>query len=67
MAGHLSARSNAIVEDVRDGKVTVKAARDLYGVALDEVTFKVDESATARLREALRAKVDVGMPPLYTQ
>jgi N-methylhydantoinase B len=58
---------DAVVDDVRDGKVTVKAARDLYGVALNDVTLEVDEKATARLREALRAKVNVKNPPLYIQ
>ena len=37
--------------DVRDQKVSVDAARDCYGVVLDEATGKVDDAATTRLRE----------------
>ncbi len=36
--------------DVRDGLVSVEAARDLYGVALDPITQEVDREATERLR-----------------
>lgn len=39
-----------VVRDVRDGVVSVDAARDLYGVAVDPTTFVLDESETARLR-----------------
>jgi N-methylhydantoinase B len=37
-------------DDVLDGYVTVAAARDEYGVALDPRTLAVDEAETARLR-----------------
>jgi N-methylhydantoinase B len=43
----------AVQEDVRQGYVTVSAASELYGVAIDPVTFAVDEAATRRLRAAL--------------
>jgi N-methylhydantoinase B len=37
-------------EEVRDGILSLAAARDLYGVALDPATFDVLEAETARLR-----------------
>lgn len=40
----------AVVRDVRNGKVSLAAARRDYGVVLDEVTLAVDEAATAALR-----------------
>jgi N-methylhydantoinase B len=57
----------AVVEDVRDGKVSVAGARRDYGVALDADTLAVDEVETARLRATLRAAVDPAHPPLATQ
>ena len=39
--------------DVRQGKVSAGAARDDYGVVLDEAG--VDPAATAQLRERMRA------------
>jgi N-methylhydantoinase B len=36
--------------DVRDGLVSVEAARELYGVVVDPRTFEVDAVETARLR-----------------
>jgi N-methylhydantoinase B len=56
-----------VIEDVRDGKVTLLAARDVYGVVIHPDTLKLDEAETARLRAALGAAVDVKTPPLYTQ
>ena len=41
----------AVAEDVRQGYVSVKAAKELYGVVVDAVTFAVDEKGTRRLRE----------------
>ena len=40
-------------EDVRQGYVGVKEAKELYGVVVDPVTLAVDEEATARLRGAI--------------
>jgi N-methylhydantoinase B len=37
-------------EEVRDGIVSVEAARDVYGVAIDPDTFELDERETATLR-----------------
>jgi N-methylhydantoinase B len=46
----------AVLRDVRNGLVSVRAARDLYGVAIvDEGSpqrARIDEAETARLREA---------------
>jgi len=45
-------RSPAAVErDVRNGKVSLAAARRDYGVAIDEQTGKVDRAATRELRD----------------
>jgi len=41
----------AVAEDVRQGYVSAKAAKELYGVVVDAVTFAVDEKGTRRLRE----------------
>jgi N-methylhydantoinase B len=46
----------AVADDVKQGYVSVKAAAELYGVAVDPETFAVDGPATERLRAALRAK-----------
>jgi N-methylhydantoinase B len=39
-----------VVTDVRREIVTVKAARLIYGVVVDPITFEVDEAATRELR-----------------
>ena len=39
-----------VVEDVRQGYVSVEAARKDYGVAVDPATFALDEAATRALR-----------------
>jgi N-methylhydantoinase B len=50
--GDPHARPAAVVaEDVRQGYVSPKAAKEFYGVAVDPATFAVDETATRRLRE----------------
>ena len=45
----------AVAEDVRQGYVSVGAAKELYGVVLDPETLEIDETATKRLREKRRA------------
>jgi N-methylhydantoinase B len=42
-----------VAHDVRQGYVSLRAAAELYGVALDETTLEVDEPATRRLRATL--------------
>jgi hypothetical protein len=39
--------------------VSVEAARKVYGVAVDPVTFAIDEPETRRLRSALSQAWDV--------
>ncbi len=39
-----------LCQDVRDGKVSHEAARELYGFVIDPETFRVDEEATEALR-----------------
>jgi N-methylhydantoinase B len=41
-----------VLDDVREGYVSVAAARDVYGVAIlgEERAWRIDESATAQLR-----------------
>ena len=46
----------AVAEDVRQGYVSAKAAKELYGVVVDAVTFAVDEKGTKRVRERARTK-----------
>jgi N-methylhydantoinase B len=43
--------AQAVLEDVREGKVSVAAARDLYGVAIHKRPWRIDEAETARLRK----------------
>ncbi|MFO1067102.1 MAG: hydantoinase B/oxoprolinase family protein [Geminicoccaceae bacterium] len=39
-----------VLADLRNGLVSVEAAREEYGVVVDPVTFVVDQAATSRLR-----------------
>lgn len=43
----------SVQHDVRQGYVSIAAARDYYGVVLDPDTLAIDEAATARQREQL--------------
>ena len=45
--------------DVKNGMVSVEAARKLYGVAVDPVSFGVAEEETRRLRALPQSKWDV--------
>lgn len=40
----------ALIQDVRGGKVSLEAARDIYKTAIDPQTWTVDEAKTAALR-----------------
>lgn len=40
----------AVRQDVLDGLVSIAAAREFYGVALDPRTFEIDQAATETLR-----------------
>ena len=43
----------AVARDVKNGKVSLKAARAEYGVVLDEGTLETDEEATVALRRQI--------------
>lgn len=43
---------SAVVSDVRNEYITRETAREVYGVALREGSFEVDEQETARLRDS---------------
>ncbi len=47
-----------VLEDVREGYVSVERARDTYGVAIDPAALTVQADETAKLRAAMRG----GMP-----
>ncbi len=50
--GHPHERPAELVAmEVRNGVISMRIARDTYGVAIDESTFDVDEKATAALRK----------------
>ncbi|HLI11615.1 MAG TPA: hydantoinase B/oxoprolinase family protein [Alphaproteobacteria bacterium] len=49
-----------VLQDVRAGYVSERAAREAYGVAIDCRTWRVDPAETARLRAALRGRRPLG-------
>jgi N-methylhydantoinase B len=58
--GHPFERPPELVAlDVKNEMVSVEAARKVYGVAVDPVTFAIDEPETRRLRSALSQAWDV--------
>ena len=40
-----------VLDDVRNGLVSVRSAREDYGVVIDETTLEVDVEATRKRRE----------------
>lgn len=52
-----------VLDDVLNGYVSLEKARELYGVVIDSRRIKVDEEATRRLREELKAKRRPQSPP----
>jgi N-methylhydantoinase B len=44
-----------VLDDVLDGRVSIEAARELYGVVIDVAKGEVDEAATAARRRAMAA------------
>ena len=54
----------AVERDVRDFRVSVEAARDLYGVVVDPKTLRVDQAATQSRRDDLRrTRKGMAAPP----
>ena len=51
----LNREPERVLDDVREGRVTVAAARDDYGVIVDPATLELDRQATSALRQRLRA------------
>lgn len=51
-----------VLSDVRDGYVSNAAARELYGVIIDEAGWRLDMEATERLRRELAASRAGGGP-----
>lgn len=47
-----------VADDVREGKVSLTAARDRYGVVIDPETLDIDIAATNNLRAARRAAAE---------
>ena len=45
---------NMVLDDVRNEKVSIKRAREAYGVVIDEATMAVDEGKTRKLRETMK-------------
>jgi len=46
-----------VLRDVREGKVSLQRAREVYGVAIRSDTWTVDDEETARLRALLKIRV----------
>jgi len=51
----------AVLEDWLNGAVTLAAARDIYGVVVDEAKAALDAAATKKLREQTRAQRVAGI------
>jgi N-methylhydantoinase B len=49
---------NALLEDVRLGKISLKRAREAYGVVINEDTMEVDMAKTKSLRETMQKQRD---------
>ncbi|HTU21434.1 MAG TPA: hydantoinase B/oxoprolinase family protein [Gemmataceae bacterium] len=45
-----------VLRDVREGKVSLRQAREAYGVAIDRETWTVDRKETARLRSLFTSR-----------
>jgi N-methylhydantoinase B len=41
-----------VLAEVRDGVISIGAARDVYGVAIDAASLEIDEGETAKLRDS---------------
>ena len=63
MAGPVSGSIPAelVALDVKNQRVSVEAARESYGGAVDPVSFAVDETETKRLRSQPQSQWDVSI------
>jgi len=52
----LERAAKEVQEDVRNEKVGLRRAREVYGVVMDEKTLEVDLEATRKLREAMKKR-----------
>ena len=50
----LDREPEAVLRDVAGGIISTEAARDIYGVALDDSETRVDDAATEALRTRIR-------------
>jgi N-methylhydantoinase B len=50
----LARPAEKVLEDVLEDKVSIAAARELYGVVIDAASIRVDEAATSALRASRR-------------
>lgn len=48
--------SELVLKDVKDGKVSLECAGEIYGVIIDPKAFKIDIEETQRQRQALRKR-----------
>ena len=55
----------AVALDVRNERVSLAAAAEVYGVRIDAATLAVDEDATRALREPKRGAVDTKASPAH--
>lgn len=51
---HLERDVQLVLDDVRDGLVSTRRAKETYGVVIDETTTKVDMNETQKLRELMK-------------
>ncbi|MBW1802596.1 MAG: hydantoinase B/oxoprolinase family protein, partial [Deltaproteobacteria bacterium] len=52
----LDRETDRVLLDARNEYISIKRARDVYGVVIDPDTFELDQEATEKLREELRQK-----------
>ncbi len=63
----LEREPSRVLRDVRNELVSPESARDDYGVIIDPRTWTVDEDATARRRDSLRAARGWTQPPAVSR
>ena len=61
----LEREPEAVALDVRNERVSLSAAAEVYGVRIDAATLAVDEDATLALRDSKRGAVAGRAPPAH--